>query len=152
VTGCVTHWIHAIADTLWLFIDPKRHRNNTSFNWTNLIPPSAAAALTIAEPVSNGIGSDNFAILWDGRQFLGLNSSGVAPETWTPDYFRKRNGDNARTRGRMGCALLTFWLAAICAKASEISPLVESCSLADAGNRPSTQGKNTSGRPMSTSS
>jgi len=40
---------------------------------------AAAAALTIVEPVSNGLGSDNFAILWDGQQLHGLNSSGVAP-------------------------------------------------------------------------
>jgi hypothetical protein len=31
----VTRWIHAIADTLLLFIDPKGQINNTSFNWTN---------------------------------------------------------------------------------------------------------------------
>ncbi len=40
---------------------------------------AAAAALTIVEPVSNGLGSDCFAILWDGKELTGLNSSGVAP-------------------------------------------------------------------------
>ena len=47
---------------------------------------AAAAALTVVEPVSNGLGSDNFAILWDGLQLHGLNSSGAAPAGWTPDY------------------------------------------------------------------
>ena len=40
---------------------------------------AAAAALTITEPVSNGLGSDAFCILWDGRQLHGLNASGPAP-------------------------------------------------------------------------
>ena len=53
---------------------------------------AAAAALTVVEPCSNGLGSDNFAIVWDGQQLHGLNSSGVAPATWTPDYFRSKHG------------------------------------------------------------
>ena len=52
---------------------------------------AAAAALTIVEPISNGLGSDNFAILWDGEQVRGLNSSGVAPAAWSPDYFARRH-------------------------------------------------------------
>ena len=60
---------------------------------------AAAAALTIVEPVSNGLGSDNFAILWDGKALHGLNSSGVAPATWNPTYFRKKHGDAFPIRG-----------------------------------------------------
>jgi gamma-glutamyltranspeptidase/glutathione hydrolase len=60
---------------------------------------AAAAALTIVEPVSNGLGSDNFAILWDGQQLHGLNSSGVAPAAWNPDYFRRRHGGKVPQRG-----------------------------------------------------
>jgi len=60
---------------------------------------AAAAALTIVEPVSNGLGSDNFAILWDGKALHGLNSSGVAPATWNPSYFRKKHGDAFPVRG-----------------------------------------------------
>jgi len=64
---------------------------------------AAAAALTIVEPVSNGLGSDNFAILWDGKALHGLNSSGVAPAAWNPGYFRKKygrsNGDKMPMRG-----------------------------------------------------
>jgi gamma-glutamyltranspeptidase/glutathione hydrolase len=40
---------------------------------------AAAAMLTVVEPVSNGLGSDAFAILWDGKQLHGLNASGPAP-------------------------------------------------------------------------
>jgi gamma-glutamyltranspeptidase/glutathione hydrolase len=60
---------------------------------------AAAAALTIVEPVSNGLGSDNFAILWDGQQLHGLNSSGVAPAAWTPESLRKKHGDTMPQRG-----------------------------------------------------
>jgi gamma-glutamyltranspeptidase / glutathione hydrolase len=54
---------------------------------------AAAAAITITEPVSNGLGSDAFCILWDGKALHGLNASGRAPKTWTPDYFKKKYGD-----------------------------------------------------------
>ncbi len=60
---------------------------------------AAAAALTIVEPVSNGLGSDNFAILWDGTALHGLNSSGVAPAAWNPAYFRSRHGGQIPIRG-----------------------------------------------------
>lgn len=56
---------------------------------------AAAAAMTICEPVSNGLGSDAFAILWDGTQLHGLNASGRAPAAWTPGYFQKKHGDAA---------------------------------------------------------
>jgi gamma-glutamyltranspeptidase/glutathione hydrolase len=39
------------------------------------------------EPVSNGIGSDAFAIVWDGKRLHGLNASGRSPAAWTPEYF-----------------------------------------------------------------
>ncbi len=48
---------------------------------------AAAITLTVVEPTSNGIGSDGFAILWDGQQLHGLNASGRSPSGWTPDYF-----------------------------------------------------------------
>ena len=54
---------------------------------------AAAAAITIVEPVSCGLGSDAFAILWDGKQLHGLNSSGVAPAAWNPEYFRNKYGE-----------------------------------------------------------
>src|ERR1700732_1664813 len=51
---------------------------------------TTAIALTVVEPVSNGIGSDAFAIVWDGRQLHGLNASGRSPAAWTPEYFGDR--------------------------------------------------------------
>ena len=53
---------------------------------------ATAAVKTLTEPVSNGLGSDAFCILWDGKQLHGLNSSGPAPAAWTPDYFRAKYG------------------------------------------------------------
>ncbi|HSR55576.1 MAG TPA: gamma-glutamyltransferase, partial [Alphaproteobacteria bacterium] len=40
---------------------------------------ATAAALTVLEPTSNGIGSDAFAIVWDGKRLHGLNASGRWP-------------------------------------------------------------------------
>ncbi len=48
---------------------------------------ATAITLTLVEPVSNGIGSDAFAIVWDGEQPHGLNASGRSPAGWTPEYF-----------------------------------------------------------------
>ncbi|WP_395138153.1 gamma-glutamyltransferase family protein [Schlegelella aquatica] len=63
---------------------------------------AAAAAMTIYEPVSNGLGSDAFCILWDGQQLHGLNASGPAPAGWTPGYFRRKYGDDVRTPPKRG--------------------------------------------------
>src|SRR6266704_6613141 len=49
---------------------------------------AAAITLTVVEPISNGIGSDAFAIIWDGNKLHGLNASGRSPAAWTPDYFK----------------------------------------------------------------
>jgi len=54
---------------------------------------ATAAAMTIVEPVSNGLGSDAFCILWDGKELHGLNASGPAPQAWTLDHFRSKYGD-----------------------------------------------------------
>lgn len=40
---------------------------------------ATAIALTVVEPCSNGIGSDLFALVWDGAGLAGLNASGRAP-------------------------------------------------------------------------
>ena len=63
---------------------------------------AAAAAMTLVEPVSNGLGSDAFCILWDGQQLHGLNASGTAPASWTPDYFQRKYGADARTPPKRG--------------------------------------------------
>ena len=63
---------------------------------------AAAAVMTICEPVSNGLGSDSFAILWDGKALHGLNASGRAPASWTPQYFKQKYGDSAATPPKRG--------------------------------------------------
>lgn len=51
---------------------------------------AAAAALTVVEPTGNGLGSDAFAIVWDGERLHGLNASGRAPAAWDTERFRGR--------------------------------------------------------------
>ncbi|MBX3642493.1 MAG: gamma-glutamyltransferase family protein [Rubrivivax sp.] len=63
---------------------------------------AAAAAMTLVEPCSNGLGSDAFCILWDGQQLHGLNASGPAPAAWTPQYFRRKHGDAAAAPPQRG--------------------------------------------------
>ena len=60
---------------------------------------ATAIALTVVEPCSNGLGSDLFAILWDGRELLGLNASGRAPAAVTPQRYA---GRAAMPRARLG--------------------------------------------------
>ena len=48
---------------------------------------ATAITLTVVEPCSNGIGSDLFAILWDGKGLVGLNASGRAPAGWNRERF-----------------------------------------------------------------
>jgi len=50
---------------------------------------ATAITLTVVEPCSNGIGSDLFALVWDGRELTGLNASGRAPAGWTPKRFSR---------------------------------------------------------------
>ena len=57
---------------------------------------AAAAVMTIVEPCSNGLGSDAFCILWDGQQLHGLNASGRSPTAWTPEYFRRKYGEQTK--------------------------------------------------------
>ena len=63
---------------------------------------AAAAVMTVCEPVSNGLGSDVFCILWDGKELHGLNASGRAPQAWTPGYFAAKYGVNATTPPKRG--------------------------------------------------
>ncbi|OWT65642.1 gamma-glutamyltransferase family protein [Candidimonas nitroreducens] len=51
---------------------------------------AAAIALTVVEPVMNGIGGDAFALIWDKGSLHGLNASGRAPAAWTPEFFQGR--------------------------------------------------------------
>ena len=63
---------------------------------------AAAAMMTIVEPCSNGLGSDAFCILWDGQRIHGLNASGPAPQAWTPEYFTRKYGADAKTPPKRG--------------------------------------------------
>ena len=63
---------------------------------------AGAAAMTICEPVSNGLGSDAFCILWDGEQLHGLNAAGRAPQGWSSAYFRKKYGGDASAPPKRG--------------------------------------------------
>ena len=50
---------------------------------------ACAITLTVVEPTGNGLGSDAFAIVWDGNSLHGVNGSGKSPKGWTRDYFNK---------------------------------------------------------------
>lgn len=52
---------------------------------------AAAAALTVVEPVSNGLGSDAFALIWSEKdqKLFGLNSSGRSPMLASIEQVKK---------------------------------------------------------------
>ncbi|NVM46319.1 MAG: gamma-glutamyltransferase, partial [Candidatus Lokiarchaeota archaeon] len=50
---------------------------------------ATAITLTVVEPVNNGIGSDAFAIVFDGKKIVGINASGKSPSGWTVEHFSK---------------------------------------------------------------
>lgn len=51
---------------------------------------ASAITLTVVEPNNNGVGSDAFCILWDGRELAGLNASGCSPAGWDLERFSGR--------------------------------------------------------------
>ena len=52
---------------------------------------ASAMALTVVEPTGCGLGSDAFAIVWDGTALHGLNGSGRSPAGWTAERFAGRD-------------------------------------------------------------
>jgi gamma-glutamyltranspeptidase/glutathione hydrolase len=50
---------------------------------------ATAACLTVVEPTSNGIGSDAFALIWFKGTLQGLNASGPAPRSISPEKLKK---------------------------------------------------------------
>lgn len=48
---------------------------------------ATAICLTVVEPNNNGIGSDAFALIWDGKKLHGLNASGRSPKNLNADFF-----------------------------------------------------------------
>ena len=67
---------------------------------------AAAAAMTICEPVSNGLGSDAFAIVWDGKELHGPERVGAGARRLDarafPAQVRRRRQDAAQARLRRG--------------------------------------------------
>ena len=61
---------------------------------------ATAIALTVVEPCSNGIGSDLFAIVWDGRELVGLNASG--PRAGGGDAGSATRGQTRDAAARLG--------------------------------------------------
>ncbi len=55
---------------------------------------ATAAALTVVEPSSNGLGSDAFALVWSEGRLHGLNSSGPAPESISALDLRARGHES----------------------------------------------------------
>jgi gamma-glutamyltranspeptidase/glutathione hydrolase len=51
---------------------------------------ATAIALTVVEPTMNGIGSDAFAMVHDGKTLQGLNASGRSPRGWNVERFKGR--------------------------------------------------------------
>lgn len=53
---------------------------------------AANAVLGVAEPMTNGIGGDLFAIYWDAKtgKLYGLNASGWAPKSLTIEYLKAK--------------------------------------------------------------
>ena len=69
------------------------------------------AALGLMEPMSNGLGGDLFAIVWDAKtqKLYGLNASGRSPYAATRAYFAKRGLKEIPEKGPLswsvpGCA------------------------------------------------
>jgi gamma-glutamyltranspeptidase/glutathione hydrolase len=60
---------------------------------------ATAAAMTLLEPTSNGLGSDLFALVWDGNQLHGLNGSGRASMNLSPAVIQERGFDAIPTYG-----------------------------------------------------
>ena len=51
---------------------------------------AAAMTLTVVEPNGCGLGSDAFAIVWDGTRLHGLDASGRSPAGWSAERFAGR--------------------------------------------------------------
>ena len=60
---------------------------------------ATAAALTVVEPTSNGIGSDVFALIWDGDRLHGLNGAGRAPARCSLDALHDAGHETIPAHG-----------------------------------------------------
>lgn len=62
---------------------------------------ATAAALTVVEPTSNGIGGDAFALVWTKGKLHGLNASGPAPKSISIETLKERGFEKMPTHGWM---------------------------------------------------
>ena len=60
---------------------------------------ATAAALTVVEPTTNGLGGDAFAIVWMKDKLYGLNASGLAPEAMTLEAMKEAGHEKIPTLG-----------------------------------------------------
>ncbi|MCM3360922.1 gamma-glutamyltransferase family protein [Niallia sp. MER TA 168] len=60
---------------------------------------ATAAALTVVEPTSNGIGGDAFALVWVKDKLHGLNASGPAPNDISIDDLKAKGFEKMPTHG-----------------------------------------------------
>lgn len=60
---------------------------------------ATAAALTVVEPMSNGLGSDVFAMIWKNGKLHGINGSGFAPRSLSPEYFYSKGWESVPLHG-----------------------------------------------------
>jgi gamma-glutamyltranspeptidase/glutathione hydrolase len=54
---------------------------------------ATAAALAVVEPISNGLGSDAFAIIWNGGRLHGINGSGRSPASLSRKMLKSKGFD-----------------------------------------------------------
>jgi len=62
---------------------------------------AANAVLGLVEPISNGIGGDLFAIVWDAEtgRLYGLNASGRSPQSLSLEYFKEKGYEKIPSYG-----------------------------------------------------
>ncbi|TLS36093.1 gamma-glutamyltransferase family protein [Pseudalkalibacillus caeni] len=60
---------------------------------------ATAAALTVVEPTSNGIGGDAFALVWTNGKLHGLNASGPSPQSISIEAVKERGYEEIPAHG-----------------------------------------------------
>lgn len=60
---------------------------------------ATAAALTVVEPTSNGIGGDAFALVWVKKKLHGLNASGPSPKSISIEAVKELGNESMPVHG-----------------------------------------------------